>query len=196
MTVICPICGEDVPLADGAAADVTCPRCQSTFAAGDLSGVASAKPDATTVGPSASGDQTLSAGLDGSGRPRPTADYGVPQIPGYHILGQIARGGMGIVLKAHHVVLDRPVAIKIPLPRQLATQQDKDRFLREARAAARLRHPNICPIYDVGMARLAKGGFRWRRPQAQGGGHMSSVPRFLPLTARPSAAFDPAARHT
>ena len=83
---------------------------------------------------------------------------------------------MGIVLKAHHVVLDRPVAIKVPLPRQLATQRDKDRFLLEARAAARLRHPNICPIYDVGehegVPYIAMGFIEGDTPQRRGPIHV------------------------
>ena len=70
-------------------------------------------------------------------------------IPGYDVLGPIARGGMGVVYKARDTMLNRPVAIKVPRPGYLETDQDKERFLREARSAARLRHANICPIFEV-----------------------------------------------
>lgn len=63
----------------------------------------------------------------------------------YRIERKLGEGGMGTVYLAHDPQLDRPVAIKLP--------RKKDaRFLREARAAAALRHPNICPIYDLGDA--------------------------------------------
>ncbi|MFO0847283.1 MAG: FHA domain-containing serine/threonine-protein kinase [Gemmataceae bacterium] len=57
---------------------------------------------------------------------------------------------MGAVYLAHDTVLDRPVAVKIP--RQFTAPEAAARFLREAQAAARLRHPNICPTYDAGQA--------------------------------------------
>ncbi len=56
---------------------------------------------------------------------------------------------MGVVLQARHCALDRLVAIKLPLPQQMADEPHRARFLREARSAARLRHPNICAIHDV-----------------------------------------------
>src|SRR3989442_9360937 len=64
----------------------------------------------------------------------------------YSIERELGRGGMGIVLLARDVALDRPVAIKL-LPPHLATRPDeRDRFLQEARTAAGLAHPNIVPI--------------------------------------------------
>jgi eukaryotic-like serine/threonine-protein kinase len=67
----------------------------------------------------------------------------------YAIEREIGRGGMGIVALARDVSLDRPVAIKL-LPRQLARQPDlRERFLREARIAAGLSHPDIVPIHAV-----------------------------------------------
>src|SRR5437016_13171005 len=61
----------------------------------------------------------------------------------------LGRGGMGIVLLARDVALDRPVAIKL-LPPHLASRPDeRDRFLQEARTAAGLAHPNIVPIHVV-----------------------------------------------
>ena len=69
----------------------------------------------------------------------------------YSIERELGRGGMGIVLLARDVALDRLVAIKL-LPPQLATGEARDRFLREARTAAGLSHPNIVPIHAVEQA--------------------------------------------
>ncbi|MEK6261715.1 MAG: serine/threonine-protein kinase [Planctomycetota bacterium] len=72
-----------------------------------------------------------------------------PRIPGYEIEGLLGRGGMGVVWKAHDPALIRSVAIKQPLVLGTLDPSVKDRFLREARAAARLQHPHICPIHLV-----------------------------------------------
>lgn len=67
----------------------------------------------------------------------------------YSLERELGRGGMGIVYLAHEVRLDRPVALKL-LPTEMATQPAlRERFLREARTAARLSHPNIVPIHAV-----------------------------------------------
>jgi len=67
----------------------------------------------------------------------------------YSIERELGRGGMGIVLLARDVALDRLVAIKL-LPQALADNAEfRDRFLREARTAAGLSHPNIVPIHTV-----------------------------------------------
>ena len=68
----------------------------------------------------------------------------------YTIEGEIGRGGMGVVYRARDERLQRRVAIKV-LPPELAFQDDiRARFMREAQTAARLSHPNIVPIHDVG----------------------------------------------
>lgn len=68
----------------------------------------------------------------------------------YSLERELGRGGMGIVYLAREVQLDRLVAIKV-LPPYLAVRPElRDRFLREARTAAQLSHPNIVPIYRVG----------------------------------------------
>jgi serine/threonine-protein kinase len=67
----------------------------------------------------------------------------------YSLEYEIGRGGMGIVFLAHDVTLERPVAIKL-LPGEMARQTTlRERFLREARTAAKLSHPNIIPIFSV-----------------------------------------------
>jgi tetratricopeptide (TPR) repeat protein len=68
----------------------------------------------------------------------------------YEILGELGRGGMGIVYKAQDTVLDRPVAFKV-LPDALRdSPQALKNFLREAKSAAKLNHPNIVTVYDAG----------------------------------------------
>src|SRR3989449_1048210 len=67
----------------------------------------------------------------------------------YSIERELGRGGMGIVLLARDVALDRPVAIKLLPPHLAARPAERDRFLQEARTAAGLAHPNIVPIHLV-----------------------------------------------
>src|SRR5690348_4110732 len=67
----------------------------------------------------------------------------------YSIERELGRGGMGIVLLARDVALDRPVAIKLLPPHLAAIPEARDRFLQEARTAAGLSHPDIVPIHLV-----------------------------------------------
>ena len=74
----------------------------------------------------------------------------VRQLGDYRILREVGRGGMGVVFEAEQLSLGRRVALKVLPPHILKDDQQMRRFEREARAAARLHHTNIVPVFGVG----------------------------------------------
>jgi len=83
--------------------------------------------------------------------------HAVPSAPGrsigrYELISELGHGGMGVVWKARDTQLQRIVALKVILSAGDAQADQVERFMREAQAAARLRHPNIVGVHDVGVA--------------------------------------------
>ncbi|MCO5168905.1 MAG: tetratricopeptide repeat protein [Planctomycetes bacterium] len=88
----------------------------------------------------------------GEGAPSTTGSFAAPaRVGGYRVVRELARGGMGVVYHAHSMALDRPVALKVMRDALAADAEDVERFLLEARAAARLRHPGIVGVHEVGQ---------------------------------------------
>jgi len=109
----------------------------------------------------------------------------------YTIEGEIGRGGMGVVYRARDERLHRRVAIKV-LPPELAFQKEiRERFTREAQTAARLSHPHIVPIHDVGegagvvyfVMGLVEGESLGARLKRRGSLPMDEVRRIMKETA-------------
>jgi serine/threonine-protein kinase len=92
--------------------------------------------------------------LPASTRPEPgghpPAPAELPRPAGYEVLGLLGSGGMGVVYRARDVRLKRLVALKMILTGPHARPEERDRFRREAEAVARLQHPNVVQIYEVG----------------------------------------------
>jgi serine/threonine protein kinase len=128
-------------------------------------------PNATTV-------ERRPAALDGT----------LPDQAGrFLLLGEIARGGMGVVLRAHDPEIGRDVAIKVILPEHRGDPDVRRRFLDEARLAGQLQHPGVAPVYDLGELPDGRPYFAMKLIQGQTLAHLlrqrghpaHDLPRFL-----------------
>ncbi|WP_165235611.1 serine/threonine-protein kinase [Aquisphaera insulae] len=112
---------------------------------------------------------------------RPTSPR--PDIPGYEILEELGRGGMGVVYRARQLRLNRIVAIKTILAGEYATPEALTRFLAEAEAVARLQHPNIVQIFALGEHE----GRPYFEMEHVPGGNLASLMKEQPWAPRDAA---------
>src|SRR5438309_8798191 len=75
----------------------------------------------------------------------------------YQMTRELGKGGMGTVYLATHLGTERPVAVKIIAPQYMQRGEFVERFRREARAAGRLRHPNVVDVTDFGFSETKDG---------------------------------------
>jgi eukaryotic-like serine/threonine-protein kinase len=115
--------------------------------------------------------------------PPSSKDADLPVIDGYTILGELGRGGMGVVYKALHLRLNRLVALKMILAGPQLAPTARERFGHEAKAVARLRHPNIVQVYDFGE----QDGRPYFSMELVAGGSLAGRLDGAPRTARWSA---------
>src|SRR5262249_1095487 len=87
----------------------------------------------------------------------PTVTAGRPAIPGLVLEKLLGAGGMGVVFKARQLKLDRDVAVKFLRDPHLADSAHGERFKQEARAVARLQHPNLVQLHEFGEVARADG---------------------------------------
>jgi serine/threonine-protein kinase len=135
----CAACGHGVVGGDGATHVNDCPICGGTLLA-----------DGATVAERAAEPPTVThVGASSEVAPE-TVSPALPAIQGYEVISEIGRGGMGIVYRARQATPRRTVAIKMLLGGEVAGTDRQARFRAEIAAAARLQHPNIVAVHEVG----------------------------------------------
>jgi WD40 repeat protein len=122
--------------------------------------------------------------------PLPAPEQAPPRVGEYEILGEVGRGGMGVVYRARHLQLQRTVALKMLLGGTFAHRDERARFRTEAEAVARLSHPHIVQIYEVGEHDAGAGLPRpYFTLEFAEGGNLSSRLAGRPQPPRQAAAW-------
>src|SRR5262245_26271019 len=109
----------------------------------------------------------------------------LPRLGDYQLLEEIARGGMGVVYRARQISLDRIVAVKLILIGQFADKAGIKRFKGEASAVAKLRHPNIVAIHEIGE----ESGRHFFSMEYVEGQNLADFIRQQPISIRQAAQF-------
>jgi tRNA A-37 threonylcarbamoyl transferase component Bud32 len=146
------------------------------------------KPSTTgTPQPDRSADAaatTLDVQATGAFPHQPTSpSEAAPQVPGYEVLGTLGRGGMGVVYRARHLALKRLVALKMIRHTGQADEAERARFKAEGEAVARLSHPNIVQVFEVGEVQ----GQPFCALELVEGGSLAQKLKGRPLPAREAA---------
>ncbi len=149
-----PNCARSSSVADDVVGrGVRCKHCGTRFKASastTVTGPGTGPVSQAAVGTSLPGSKSTNPGNSGNLRP-PRSGVAPPATIGrFLIRDRLGSGAAGAVFRAYDPQLDREVAIKLPQPGTLDSPKRVERFLREARSAARLRHPNIVPVYEAG----------------------------------------------
>ncbi len=139
-------------------------------------------PDATPMFPT--GSVHLSRGASAPAVQALQASE-IEEIPGYELLGILGRGGMGIVYRARQLSLKRQVALKMILTGRRARPEECTRFQCEAEAVARLQHPNIVQIYEIGQ----QNGLPYFSLEFVNAGSLAGFLGGIPHAPTPSAEF-------
>src|SRR5262249_26793366 len=117
--------------------------------------------------------------------PRAGTPGDLPQVAGYEVLQLLGRGGMGVVYQARQTGLGRVVALKMILGGGRPSPADPAGFGREAEAIARLQHPNIVQVFEVGE----QGGLPYFSLEFCGGGSLKETLKGTPLPPKQAAAL-------
>ncbi len=144
-SLTCPHCGAALPPGPREP-DLICRSCGTRIdpPRGDGSDARETVPDLSDSAPGAPAtNRNVGAAPEG-------APSGLPVVPGYEVLRELGRGGMGVVYQARQLSLKRVVALKMIRSRTYAGAEELARFKTEAEAVARLAHPNIVQVHEVG----------------------------------------------